>query len=247
MREVDKIWCAIVTRPESQDPVSTNANSLERYDSRLKRLLNRPEFVLINNYKCGFSSSNCLKTRELVRISSDDEVILFYRNIFLRTVSTFINWCITDDRFKNNSGWLLRNMEIALGESEYVRFIGLLSGCEYERAFEIYIHVLESMHQQNAHTSPQVKLLEYYSIRNINHFIELENNDEFERLTGVAFPHDRTNQSNGTIKTRILRLLNDGYELQNRLRWIYQDDILFFERHGFSVDVIQAVAEFPGG
>lgn len=68
-----------------QDSVSNT------FDSRWKRLAGNQRFILINNFKCGFSSSNLLAWEPVTKIRGDDQVILFYRDVFMRAVSVFIN------------------------------------------------------------------------------------------------------------------------------------------------------------
>lgn len=236
--KIVSLWRSGVSHYKNPYPETDYKDCIERYDSRLKRLLKGFDYVVINNYKCGFSSSNLLETQKVLRIIADDKVILFYRNIFLRTVSTFINWCITNDRYRHEEGWLLINIKNCLSESEYKHFIDLFLEGRFDQAFIVYVKILERIYQKNNHTLPQVALLEYYNIDKIDHFIELENNAEFKRITGIEFPHDRANESNTAVKSSILSLLKSSDQLKSIVRHIYQKDISFFEGHGFSVDTI---------
>jgi len=201
---------------------------LDTYDSRLKRLSCQPHFILINNYKCGFSSSNLLPHEGVCTISPDDQVIFFYRDISLRAISVFINWCITDDRYVHESGWLLNNLKAELPNVRYSELLDLLFSQRYTEAFRIYVETLETIANQNNHTAPQITLLEHYALDKIDYFIELENSADFYQLTNIHFPHDQKNKSNLTIKHALIKYLTNNKSLQQELNKIYRDDLAFF-------------------
>jgi hypothetical protein len=68
----------------------SGATAVGDYDTRFKRLAVNPRFVVINNGKCGFSSSNMLHSEPAASISGDDETVFFYRDIVSRAISVFI-------------------------------------------------------------------------------------------------------------------------------------------------------------
>jgi hypothetical protein len=83
---------------------------MDYLDNRIKKIKNT-NFIIINNYKCGFTSSNKLPYERIVSINSKDIVIFFCRDIELRTISLFINWIIDDNRLIEERGWLVRNIK----------------------------------------------------------------------------------------------------------------------------------------
>jgi len=202
------------------------------YDTRLKRLTNNPRFVLINNFKCGFSSSNLLAYQRVTHISAEDEIILFYRNVVSRAISVFINWCILDDRFFQQSGWLWNNLRAAWTARRYRHFLDLLQAHRYGDAFGLYVDALQIIATQDNHTLPQVALLEYYGLDRVDHFVELENCSQFAEVTGIGFPHDKTNESDARVKASVVRALSGDAAAQRVLNDVYRKDLEFFARHG---------------
>ena len=170
------------------------------------------------------------------RLSGEDKIILFHRNIFLRAVSVFINWCITDDRYKSDSGWLLGNMRECLGESEYQCLIGLFYEDRIAEAFAIYAEMLEQIFHKNNHTLPQTEILDYYGIENVHYHVELENSEQFFRITNVRFPFDKKNASDRRIKQRLLQSLSGSKRLRAKLRNVYSADVSYFSARKISVD-----------
>lgn len=207
-----------------------------KYDARFKRLSQNPGFVIINNYKCGFSSSNLLEARQLVRLSSEDKIVFFYRNIFSRAVSVFINWCITDDRYKYSGGWLLNNISEFLGDSEYEYFIGLFYEDAIAEAFTIYAEVLEHIYQKDNHTLPQTQILDHYGIENVHYHVDLDKSEQFFTITNVPFPFDKKNASDRNIKQRLLRCVYDSRRLRVKLRKVYSADVSYFGAKNIIVD-----------
>ena len=205
---------------------------LDPYDIRLKRLKANPHFIIINNYKCGFSSSNMLAFLGVHEINPDDEVIFFYRSPFLRAISVFINWLITDDRYRREEGWLIENLGAHLGAQAYKRFLNQLQMEDYADALGTYVQALESIAELNDHTRPQSCLLQQYDIWKLDHFIELENNTAFRTITGLEFPTDQKNVSAFHIKSSLVRCLESNSHLRQRLRSIYQQDFDFFDENG---------------
>jgi hypothetical protein len=208
---------------------------MKQWDSRFKRLSGAPGIVLINNYKCGFSSSNLLAHTTLTHIDDEEVVILFYRNIFLRAISVFINWCITDERYRTEKGWLFENFKRRLDHDQYTRFLGWMRMGWMTKAFWFYVESLDLVIEMNNHTLPQVSIFEYYGNIRIDHFVELENCHDFERLTGLAFPYQRDNKSEAGLKQSLIACLNNSERLQGRLRKLYRKDIDFFGRQGIDV------------
>ncbi len=213
-----------------------SADGVQAYDSRFKRLLRRPDYVVINNYKCGFSSSNLLESQTVLRIAPEDTVILFYRQIFLRVVSTFINWCITDERYKQEQGWLLANIRDAVGHADYGQFLHRLGNNQIREAFEFYLGVLTAIYMMNNHTLPQCTILEYYGIAKVDHLVDLDNSARFHDITEIHFPFDARNRSDGAVKDALLALLRDKGALQAEIRNIYQADIDYFARKNVVID-----------
>lgn len=213
---------------------------MTEYDSRIKRLSDNPRIILINNYKCGFSSSNLLEHSIVSEINADDTVILFYRNIFLRAISLFVNWCITDDRYATGESWLLENLREELGRSQYARFLDHLHKNELAHAFASYAGALDQIykryaHALHAHTQTQVEILEYYGINRIDHFVELENSAEFVRLTNIEFPYDKNNRSNPATKQTLAQCLLNSPRWQDSFRETYAKDIEFFRNHNIDI------------
>lgn len=205
---------------------------VEEFDIRIKRLRDNPRYILINNYKCGFSSSGELAYDKVTRISPQDQVILFYRNIFARAISVFINWCISEERHLHEKDWLLRNLKRELSTPDYQGFLGLLRVHRYTDAFRVYVNALTMVCRMDNHTLPQVALLEYYHIDKVDHFVELENSAAFMAITNIPFPYDYSNQSDVLIKQSLQRCLRADESLQRRLRRIYQKDLAYFAGHG---------------
>jgi hypothetical protein len=214
----------------------SRADGAQAYDARFKRLLRRPDCVVINNYKCGFSSSNLLESQTVLRIAPEDTVILFYRQSFLRVVSTFINWCITDERYKHQDGWLLANIRDAVGDADYAQFLHCLGNDQMREAFELYLSVLRSIYMKNNHTLPQCAILEYYGIATVHHLVDLESSARFYDITKIQFPFDAGNRSDRAVKDALLALLRDKGALQAEIRDIYQADIDYFARKNVLID-----------
>jgi len=221
--------------------VSCAERKITQWDTRFKRLSDAPGTVLINNYKCGFSSSNLLSYTTISHIDDDEFVIFFYRNIYLRTISTFIHWCITEDRYLNESGWLLKNFKARLDNDEYARFLGLMRMGRITDAFRFYVESLDLVIEMDNHTLPQIAIFEYYGNIRVNHFIDIENCDEFERLTGIAFPYHKNNKSDEEVKKNLIQYMGDSEELQSIVRNLYRKDIEFFGRHGIDVAAASAL------
>lgn len=213
-----------------------------QWDTRFKRLSDAPGTVLINNYKCGFSSSNLLSYTTLSHIDDNEVVIFFYRNIYLRTISTFINWCITEERYLNEKDWLLRNFKARLDHDEYARFLGLMRMGRMTEAFRFYVESLDLVIEMDNHTLPQNAIFDYYGDIRVNHFVDLDNCNEFERLTGLVFPYHKSNKSDEKIKKSLIYYLKYNEKIRILLRNIYRKDIEFFKRHGIDVASVSVLA-----
>lgn len=129
-------------------------------------------------------------------------------------------------------GWLLENLEGALGSVSYPRFLELLHAGNHTEAFRIYVETLGAIAGKNSHTLPQVALLEYYGICRIDHFVELENCAEFQLITNIPFPYQDTNRSDAAFKQSVIRFLSDNDFLRYQLQKIYEKDLDFFSRNG---------------
>lgn len=204
---------------------------LTSYDSRLKRLSHDPRFILINNYKCGYSSSNKLPHWPVHTIADGDVIVFFYRSIYLRAVSIFVNWCITDARYETEDGWLFTNLGRAMTDAAYRDFLAALRGGQHPDAFGMFLENLETIAAWNDHTRPQTDVLDRYRIDRVDHFIELENNRPFRQLTGVDFPYDMANRSATPLKLSLIDVLLTEDRLRGALQEIYRKDLDFQERH----------------
>ena len=211
------------------------------YDSRFKRLPGNPGVIVINNYKCGFSSSNLLAHDSVTRLGWEDPVILFYRNIFIRVISVFIDFSITDDRYLDEKGWLFKNLKYHLGSPAYDVYLDLLRTGKAIEAFLVFMGVLELIYKMDNHSLPQVAILEYYDVDRIDNFIELENSIAFHRLTDIPFPYEKNNKSDQEIKGSLKHCLKSSERLQSLLRHIYRKDIEFFSGQGIDVAKTQAL------
>ena len=209
---------------------------MTEFDGRFKRLADAPDIVVVNNYKCGFSSSNLLRYHDVTELGSEDTVIFFYRDVVLRAVSVFINWCITDERYATGDSWLLDNLRRHRGDDAHRAFLQLFDRSRHDEAFAIYAAALDAIASWNEHTRPQVEILRTYDIDagRIDHFVELERSAEFTRLTGLDFPYDRTNESDGEVKRSLIRLLIDEPSLPAELERVYRADREFFAEHGLT-------------
>jgi hypothetical protein len=214
---------------------------LTDYDSRFKKISDNPRYIVINNYKCGFSSSNLLVHSKVTSIAKEDTVILFYRNIFQRAMSVFINWCITDDRHVSQDSWLLKNLQQQLDQSAYEWFLDLLRANKIVDAFTMYLDTLDQVYEMDNHTLPQVAIFEYYGFIRIDHFVDLEDSAAFFRLTSTEFPYEKSNKSNAKIKRALVRYLKSSERLQSILRHIYRKDIEYFKSHNIDVASLRSL------
>ena len=208
--------------------------TLVDYDSRLKRLSDVPDTIIINNYKCGFSSSNLLKYRKVETIYLTDRIVFFYRNVYLRTISVFVNWCITDYRYRTQEGWLFTNLKNALDPLSYRTFMNALHEKNYAEAFKYYINSLKLIAPLNGHTLPQIRILEEYQIDKINNFVELENSYLFKDITGISFPFNEDNKSDRTVKHTLVMAISCNKRFQRIIEEIYQCDLDYFEKMGLN-------------
>ena len=222
------LWNSGIRHYREPYPEQLYVDSPTRYDPRFKRLLSNYRYITINNYKCGFSSSNLLEYQKVLTIFPQDKIVLFYRNIFTRAISTFINWCITDERYQSGEGWLLANMANALGDSGYKDFVGLLRDGKIGEAFGVYVESLGRIYTENDHTLPQTRVLDYYEVDRVDYMVDLEDNESFYRITNVPFPYDRTNKSAKEVRDLVLLSLKHNERWQEALRNVYEKDIRFF-------------------
>jgi hypothetical protein len=215
-------------------------NLLITHDHRLKRLSDNPRFIIINNYKCGYASSNILRSEPVTEIRADDQLIFFYRDILLRSVSVFINWCVNDQQRASSENWLLENLARNLSDAGFENFSSLLERRQYTEAFDVFVKILPAMYHLNEHTMPQTHILDFHAIKRLDYFVELENCVEFNRITGIAFPLDYSNKSSVAVKQRLIQFLQDTPGARDILHGIYKPDIEFFETNGL---VCEGVAD----
>lgn len=207
---------------------------LTGYDSRLKRLAHDPRFILINNYKCGYSSSNKLRHQPVNSIEQKDKVIFFYRSIYMRCISCFIHWFITDARYETERGWLFFNIKRAMTDAAYHDFLILLRTGQHATAFSVFLEKLDVIEAWNDHTKPQTRILEYYQVDRIDHFIELEKCRPFREITGIDFPYDMANRSPTPLKLSLIDVLLSEDRLRGALQEIYRQDLEFQERNNLA-------------
>ena len=218
----------------SDGPTADSVLAVVEYDSRFKRLNAAPDVVLINNFKCGYSSSNRLPYRIVNEIRDHDTVVFFYRDVILRAVSAFIHWCITDERHATERDWLLHNLRRHLDDESYGELLQLFARGRHTDAFRVYADSLPSIAGWNNHTLPQVEILEYFGVERLDHFVELERPGYFARLTGTAFPWEDSNRSDAGIKRSIIRLLVEDDKLRADIEHVYAEDLEFFAANGLS-------------
>lgn len=204
------------------------------FDNRFKRLSQAPNFVTINNYKCGFSSSNLLPHQLIDTIHPADRVIFFYRDIHMRALSVFINWCITGQRYQTEDGWLFRNLKAVMDGSTYRFFVDCLKAGEYEQAFDLYVAYLTEFGPLDNHTLPQHEIIDYYKLDQFDYFVELESVEYFSQLTGIQFPYEKSNKSDRTIKNRLQKRIATDLLLHQKISDYYKPDTDFFVSKGLT-------------
>ena len=67
--KIVNLWRSGVSHYKNPYPETNYKDCIKRYDSRLQRFLKGFDCVVINNYKCGFSSSNLLERRKYLEFS----------------------------------------------------------------------------------------------------------------------------------------------------------------------------------
>ena len=201
------LWTSGVNHYDAPYPRSRYADGVRTYDVRFKRLLPHFDHVVINNYECGLSSSRWLPTQPVLRISAKDKVILFYRNIFLRAIGTFIKGCAADNRVSRREGSLMREIEDVLGEADYRHLRAIIASRDFPNAFRVYIGALKEAYARSWRALPQARLLEGYDIDHVDYFVELEHNLAFFRITNCRFPFDADSKSNRAIKESLMLLV----------------------------------------
>ncbi len=230
------LWTSGVNHYRDPYPESSYVGCAGRYDVRFKRLLPRFDHIVVNNYECGLSSSGLLPTQPVLGIFETDKVILFYRNIFLRTIGTFIKGCVRDARLDRPEGSLMCALESVLDEAESKYLREKLESRDFPEAFRVYVGALRHVYARRCETLPQVRMLEDYGIEKIDYPVELEHNLSFFRITNCRFPFDADSKANRAIKESLMLDVRRNAPLQDAIRCVYSDDIEFFGRHDLLVD-----------
>ncbi len=228
------LWTSGVNHYDDPYPDRHYVGCATRYDVRFKRLLPRFDHVVINNYECGLSSSGLLPTQPVLGLFKTDTVILFYRNIFLRTIGTFIKGCVPGAG--RPAGPLLREIYSVLEQADAEYLHQTLASHDFPEAFRVYVGALRQIYAKRCDTLPQARLLDDHGIEDVDHHVELEHNLAFFRITNCRFPFDTKSKSNRAIKESLLLFVRRSAPLQDAIRSIYADDVTFFGRRGVLVD-----------
>lgn len=195
------------------------------YDNRIKKIKDT-NFIIINNYKCGYSASNILPYDRVESINSNNIVIFFYRDIELKTISLFINWIIDGNRLTEESGWLVCNIKRSFSKEIYNKFCNLYD-TDIKECFKMFIlEILQNIYHMNNHSIEQSNIIEYYNIKKIHYNINLDKDiSKFKHITGLDFPHK--NNGDSIIKNSLYKYLQKNDELKNKLKSIYHYDERF--------------------
>ncbi|MEO0545022.1 MAG: glycosyltransferase [Pseudomonadota bacterium] len=152
----------------------------------------------------------------------------------MRALSVFINWCITDQRYNTEDGFLFKNLKAVMDSETYRFFLDCLKAGEYEQAFDLYVAYLTEFGPLDNHTLPQLEIIDYYKLDRFDYFVELERADYFHQITNIQFPYEKSNQSDRTIKNRLQKRIAIDPLLHKKISDYYKQDTDFFASKGLT-------------
>jgi len=195
-------------------------------------------YLIISNYKCGFSSINKIKKREAktsTQLNSDTNKIIFlYRIPSKRIISSFLNWCVRvpflDKKYKKRSN-IMELIKKQLGEQKYNTFYGNIKNGKIEIAFKTFLKNLHKIYEHDEHLHPQCKILESNNIVNVDKMICIDKDQdvkELEKILKTQIPHENKTINNAD-KDRCEKFLKNNDKYNNIIYNLYRSDYILFK------------------
>ena len=191
-------------------------------------------YLIITNYKCGFSSLSHIEEALPIKNYKESKqlknIIFIYRDIYLRNISVFLNWCI---RRLNFDSWLNNILKEKLGKKKFKKFKKLIKKNNIIKAYKIFLKKLKEFKQKNQHLHSQIIIFDKFRLADRNPiFINLDNKNDVIKMENII---DRKipiyNESSNNDKEILFKFLKSrrGFWYRKILDRLYYDDIALFK------------------
>lgn len=200
----------------------------------MSRLIKINNFIILCNFKCGYSSLSAVKKKVIEpKIKKNDKIVFVYRNIFNRNISVFLNWCYRKNKI--NESWLLANMQEILDTELFCKFMKLKDSNLIE-AYKIFLDNLHFINFKNAHLVEQCKIVSKYNVKKINYFINIDDQSNVQMLSDlISTKLECYNKSDDDTKTLLTNFLESHERYRNIIKQRYKNDISYFKK--FKIDI----------